>query len=299
MPAGNGEVESGGPLQPLMSWDQVSSDALTMWTVSSKPPVNAVALATNCHLKRIPADGFEHVYYPMGESIHLLPCPHCHRRFLAQSFVAHSSGCTGRSPSPEPPMRDRGDGVITPFSLANGGSGCAGASAYGAGPGPVSHCDQTDSFSGMNGFDDPDFKKGKKKSNGFTSSKQKHVLDLDRMCGVEGPQVGPCMRVLTCKAHSIKLKREVYGRSRYFDDLMMAVSGSTEMVPVNTAYDPQLQKPLNVRIKLGANAGTAIGRKRKAVYPDSDGSGLGYDHPSGAKSKRQMAIEQPNHPTMI
>lgn len=40
------------------------------------------------------------------------------------------------------------------------------------------------------------------------------VLDLERMCGVLVPdRINPCMRSLSCKAHSNKLKRAVPGRS--------------------------------------------------------------------------------------
>ena len=56
---GNGEIDPSAPVTPLQAWDQVNSKALEHWaTEGGKPAVNAVAKATECHLKRIPAEGF-------------------------------------------------------------------------------------------------------------------------------------------------------------------------------------------------------------------------------------------------
>ena len=40
-------------------WDQVNLKALENWaTEDGKPTLNAVAVATKCHIKRIPVEGF-------------------------------------------------------------------------------------------------------------------------------------------------------------------------------------------------------------------------------------------------
>ncbi|KAJ2325774.1 SAGA complex subunit Sgf73 [Coemansia sp. RSA 2681] len=50
------------------------------------------------------------------------------------------------------------------------------------------------------------------------------ALDLDKQCGVlsSEPDAQPCTRSLTCKTHSMAMKRNVRGRSKLFDALLQA-----------------------------------------------------------------------------
>ncbi|PKY42573.1 SCA7-domain-containing protein [Rhizophagus irregularis] len=58
-------------------------------------------------------------------------------------------------------------------------------------------------------------KKGKEKK------KVKSQIDLDKQCGVINSHNNkPCTRSLTCKSHSLTLKRSVTGRSQPFDTLL-------------------------------------------------------------------------------
>ncbi|RKP23921.1 SCA7 domain-containing protein, partial [Syncephalis pseudoplumigaleata] len=47
-------------------------------------------------------------------------------------------------------------------------------------------------------------------------------VDLDKQCGVMLPTNQPCSRSLTCKTHSMSLKRGVVGRSQPYDVLYAA-----------------------------------------------------------------------------
>lgn len=59
------------------------------------------------------------------------------------------------------------------------------------------------------------------KSTVASSRPRLKAVNLDKHCGVPtGPLLEPCTRVLTCKGHSIKLKRQVKGRSKPFDQLL-------------------------------------------------------------------------------
>ncbi|KAJ2852410.1 SAGA complex subunit Sgf73 [Coemansia brasiliensis] len=54
-------------------------------------------------------------------------------------------------------------------------------------------------------------------------AKARLPLDLDRQCGVVvEPGAAPCTRSLTCKTHSMAMKRAVRGRSNMFDALLQA-----------------------------------------------------------------------------
>ncbi|KAI9295648.1 SCA7-domain-containing protein [Neoconidiobolus thromboides FSU 785] len=50
--------------------------------------------------------------------------------------------------------------------------------------------------------------------------KEKPVLDLDKHCGVLGANGQACMRLITCKAHTVVLKKAVFGRSKTYQELV-------------------------------------------------------------------------------
>ncbi|KAJ2725950.1 SAGA complex subunit Sgf73 [Coemansia sp. Benny D115] len=54
-------------------------------------------------------------------------------------------------------------------------------------------------------------------------AKARMPVDLDKQCGVIAePGAGACTRSLTCKTHSMAMKRSVVGRSKLFDALLQA-----------------------------------------------------------------------------
>ncbi|KAJ2777403.1 SAGA complex subunit Sgf73 [Coemansia interrupta] len=54
-------------------------------------------------------------------------------------------------------------------------------------------------------------------------AKARQPVDLDKQCGVVAePGAAPCSRSLTCKTHSMAMKRAVLGRSKLFDALLQA-----------------------------------------------------------------------------
>ncbi|KXN69726.1 SCA7-domain-containing protein [Conidiobolus coronatus NRRL 28638] len=71
--------------------------------------------------------------------------------------------------------------------------------------------------------DDPNRKKIKKDSKSKRKPAKPKVtgpIDLERQCGVIGNDGKPCTRTITCKTHSVALKRAVVGRSTTYDDLV-------------------------------------------------------------------------------
>jgi hypothetical protein len=49
----------------------------------------------------------------------------------------------------------------------------------------------------------------------------RRAIDYDEQCGVINNKGLPCTRSLTCKAHAMRAKRDVQGRSRNYDDLLL------------------------------------------------------------------------------
>lgn len=66
----------------------------------------------------------------------------------------------------------------------------------------------------------PNAKKKKKDEPKAKLAKAKGPVDVERQCGVALPNGGSCARSLTCKSHSMGLKRAVPGRSLPYDMLL-------------------------------------------------------------------------------
>lgn len=66
----------------------------------------------------------------------------------------------------------------------------------------------------------PNAKKKKKDEPKVKGAKPKGPVDVERQCGVQLPNGGYCARSLTCKSHSMGLKRAVPGRSLPYDMLL-------------------------------------------------------------------------------
>ena len=66
----------------------------------------------------------------------------------------------------------------------------------------------------------PNAKKKKKDEPKQKGAKPKGPVDVERQCGVSLPNGGYCARSLTCKSHSMGLKRAVPGRSLPYDMLL-------------------------------------------------------------------------------
>lgn len=57
----------------------------------------------------------------------------------------------------------------------------------------------------------------------MTKGRLKGPIDLDKHCGVINDKNLHCSRALTCKSHSMGAKRAVQGRSRPYDELLLAL----------------------------------------------------------------------------
>ncbi len=104
-------------------------------------------------------------------------------------------------------------------------------------------------------------------------------LDLEKHCGVWiGDFHRACTRSLTCKAHSLTLRRAVQGRSRSFDDLLAEHRAVKELVlkqmkdgaslPAGAALQPIAKTPTPIGV-CQASAVPKLGRPPLARPPPS------------------------------
>lgn len=92
---------------------------------------------------------------------------------------------------------------------------------------------------------------GKKRARKERQPKQPRIkapLNLEKQCGVLLPDGNPCMRSLTCKAHSMGAKRAVQGRSMAYD-LLLANYQRLNQIKAGTstksAEPAEPEEPLN------------------------------------------------------
>lgn len=89
----------------------------------------------------------------------------------------------------------------------------------------------------------PSKKKKKKDDLKAKTTKVKAPVDVEKQCGVELPQGGQCARSLTCKSHSMGLKRAVPGRSARYDKLLLEYQRKNQAKLQKAAFDANAPNP--------------------------------------------------------
>lgn len=106
-------------------------------------------------------------------------------------------------------------------------------------------------------------------------------IDLDRRCGVINDKNTPCLRSLTCKSHGMGPKRDVQGRSKPFDVLLLEW---------NRTNNPRWVEP-KTRRKNQHDFGDDGGKRNGSGAGGSSGGGKKSsgkrDHHGGGSSSRR------------
>ena len=89
----------------------------------------------------------------------------------------------------------------------------------------------------------PNAKKKKKDEPKAKGAKPKGPVDVERQCGVPLPNGGFCARSLTCKSHSMGLKRAVPGRSLPYDMLLAQYQKKNQAKQQRAAIDANAPLP--------------------------------------------------------
>ncbi|KAF2112592.1 SCA7, zinc-binding domain-containing protein [Lophiotrema nucula] len=89
----------------------------------------------------------------------------------------------------------------------------------------------------------PKAKKKKKDEPKAKAAKPKGPVDVERQCGVPLPNSGFCARSLTCKSHSMGLKRAVPGRSLPYDMLLAQYQKKNQAKQQRAAIDANAPLP--------------------------------------------------------
>jgi SAGA-associated factor 73 len=92
----------------------------------------------------------------------------------------------------------------------------------------------------------PGAKKKKKDEPKAKTAKPKGPVDVEKQCGVALPNAGFCARSLTCKSHSMGLKRAVPGRSLPYDMLLAQYQKKNQAKQQRAAIDANAPLPEDV-----------------------------------------------------
>ncbi|KAJ2353003.1 SAGA complex subunit Sgf73 [Coemansia sp. RSA 2618] len=120
-------------------------------------------------------------------------------------------------------------------------------------------------------------------------AKAKLPLDLDRQCGVVAEAgAAPCTRSLTCKTHSMAMKRGVRGRSNMFDALLQAhLAKSRSAAAAKNAASRSAATSSNAAAVRNATAialGGGAGALDESFFEESD-------HDRGSDSEAELVID--------
>lgn len=131
-------------------------------------------------------------------------------------------------------------------------------------------------------------KKEREKKKEQDQAKAKQPLDLDKQCGVVSETgASPCTRSLTCKSHSVAMKRGVRGRSKLFDVL----------VQTHLAKSRSAAAAKNAANKAAKNSNAAAVRNATAIALGGEAGTLDEsffeesDEEHGSDSEAEMVID--------
>jgi SAGA-associated factor 73 len=162
---------------------------------------------------------------PLDDKVDTVQCKHCRRPILRASSATHIRDCLNKKQEKLKKKKEAKEAKDAALRKEKGEddeggirarkSAVKGAAMDGEGA-------KKGKKRKIDGDGDrvPNAKKKKKDEPKTKGAKPKGPVDVERQCGVPLPNGGYCARSLTCKSHSMGLKRGVPGRSLPYDMLL-------------------------------------------------------------------------------
>lgn len=161
---------------------------------------------------------------PLDDKVDVVQCKHCRRPVLRVSSATHIRECLNKKQEKLKKKKEAKEAKDAALRKEKGEDDEGGKNARkSAVKGAV-----VDGEGAKKGkkrklegdTDKPGAKKKKKDEPKQKAAKPKGPVDVEKQCGVALPNGGFCARSLTCKSHSMGLKRAVPGRSLPYDMLL-------------------------------------------------------------------------------
>ncbi|EOA83594.1 uncharacterized protein SETTUDRAFT_164903 [Exserohilum turcica Et28A] len=161
---------------------------------------------------------------PLEDKVDTVQCKHCRRPVLRASSAAHIRECLHKKQEKLKKKKEAKEAKDAALRKEKGEDDEGGKSRKSAIKGASMDGDGAKKGKKRKLDDDaekaPNAKKKKKDEPKQKGAKPKGPVDVERQCGVTLPNGGYCARSLTCKSHSMGLKRAVPGRSLPYDMLL-------------------------------------------------------------------------------
>tara|TARA_R110002003_G_scaffold116_17_gene10221 strand:- start:13819 stop:14667 length:849 start_codon:yes stop_codon:yes gene_type:complete len=162
---------------------------------------------------------------PLDDKVDTVQCKHCRRPVLRASSASHIRECLNKKQEKLKKKKEAKEAKDAALRKEKGeddegGKGARKSAVKGAvmeGEGAKKGKKRKLEDGAEKG---PNAKKKKKDEPKAKGAKPKGPVDVERQCGVPLPNGGFCARSLTCKSHSMGLKRAVPGRSLPYDMLL-------------------------------------------------------------------------------
>ncbi|KAL5413170.1 hypothetical protein PMIN04_009545 [Paraphaeosphaeria minitans] len=160
---------------------------------------------------------------PVDDKVDTVQCKHCRRPVLRASAATHIRDCLSKKQEKLKKKKEAKEAKDAALRKEKGEEDDSGKNARKAIKGTVVDGEgakkgKKRKLEGDEGK--PGSKKKKKDEPKPKGAKPKGPVDVEKQCGVALPNGGFCARSLTCKSHSMGLKRAVPGRSLPYDMLL-------------------------------------------------------------------------------
>ncbi|CAA9963465.1 SCA7 domain containing protein [Pyrenophora teres f. maculata] len=161
---------------------------------------------------------------PLDDKVDTVQCKHCRRPVLRASSASHIRDCLNKKQEKLKKKKEAKEAKDAALRKEKGEDDEGGKSRKSAIKGASIDGDGAKKGKKRKLDGDaekaPNAKKKKKDEPKQKGAKPKGPVDVERQCGVSLPNGGYCARSLTCKSHSMGLKRAVPGRSLPYDMLL-------------------------------------------------------------------------------
>ncbi|UPX21053.1 SAGA complex subunit Sgf73 [Ascochyta rabiei] len=181
---------------------------------------------------------------PLDDKVDTIQCKHCRRPILRASSATHIRDCLNKKADKQRKKKEAKEAKDAALRKEKGedddGDIRARKSAT-KGLEPGAKKGKKRKIDGD--VEKPGAKKKKKDEPKAKGAKPKGPVDVERQCGVPLPNGGFCARSLTCKSHSMGLKRAVPGRSLPYDMLLAQYQKKNQAKQQRAAIDANAPLP--------------------------------------------------------
>ncbi|OAK97245.1 SCA7-domain-containing protein [Phaeosphaeriaceae sp. SRC1lsM3a] len=184
---------------------------------------------------------------PLDDKVDTVQCKHCRRPVLRTSSATHIRECLNKKQEKLKKKKEAKEAKDAALRKEKGeddeGIGARKSAIKGAvmdGEGAKKGKKRKIDDGAEKG---PNAKKKKKDEPKAKGAKPKGPVDVERQCGVPLPNGGFCARSLTCKSHSMGLKRAVPGRSLPYDMLLAQYQKKNQAKQQRAAIDANAPLP--------------------------------------------------------